>query len=199
MTWTVRVFFAVVALSVCSITVLSQPAKKADQKMPELKIRIIPDKQTYALHEVVFTRTEFTNLTDKTLCFPEPVQGKAVSTGYLITDADAPNNERDRFIEVFDGGLTWPREKLLLEIERNWLKLAPNSTHTTKSAPVQVKLDIPGEWHLRATYHPVECSFNYQECMKYLISAAEEVGCFVPEVSAEAKPVAITVLPPSHP
>jgi hypothetical protein len=48
--------------------------KTPQPKVPELKIRIVPSKEKYTLRLKVLAKTEFTNLTDKTLCFPEPSQ-----------------------------------------------------------------------------------------------------------------------------
>ncbi len=179
----------------------SQPGEKTKalhSKAPELRLRIVPDKETYVLHEGVFTKTEFLNLTDKTLCFPEPAQGQQVpSSGYLITEGDAPGAQgRDRFIEVFDGPGIWPRERLLSEMEKVWVKVAPNAVYVTKSADAKVDLNEHGRWRLTATYHPPEGSFDPGGYREYLKSAAQSVGCTIPEAVVTAQPVAVNVVSP---
>ena len=167
-------------------------------KAPELKLRIVPNKNTYVLHEIVFTHVEFTNLTDKTLCFPELGPDAEVPTsGYLTIEGDSPDGqERDRFIEVFDGGGVAGREKLLSEIEKNWIKVAPNAAYITKATDSKVDLLAAGKWRLRAVYHPPEGSFNPAGYREFLQSTAQTVGCTVPEKFVSAEPVAINVIPP---
>jgi hypothetical protein len=188
----------VLILGANSLLCLSQTATKFLQpKAPELKLRILPNKEAYVLNEKVFTRTEFTNLTDKTLCFPEPAQGQQVpASGYLITEGEAPDaQERDRFIEVFDGIGIWQREKLLSEIEKNWIKVSPNAVYVTKLADAKLELQARGQWRLRTTYRPPEGSFHPAEFKQYLQSTAQTVGCTVPEISASADPVTVNVVP----
>src|SRR5271169_6319698 len=82
---------------------------------PELNLKTILAKQTYNLNEVVVTQAVFTNLTEKTLCFPKPDQERTNSMqGYLTTEVIPPPGaeEREAFIEVIDGRAVWPRERL---------------------------------------------------------------------------------------
>jgi len=190
-----------IAVAVCSVGIQPQSSEKnkaLHPKAPELKLRIIPDKETYSVHDKVFTKTEFTNLTDKTLCFPEPIQGQAVPTsGYLMTEADRPDaQDRDRFIEVFDGVGEWPRDKLLAEIEKSWIKVPPNAVYVTKPVDAIVDLQVRGPWRLRTSYYPPEGSFNPAKYRDYLQSTAQTVGCTVPEITVSANPVTVNVVPP---
>lgn len=187
----------VFALGVCSICAFSQgPENALPRKAPELKLKIIPGKTIYALHEKAFTKAEFTNVSSKILCFPEPVQDCMDSVpGYLITKG-APVNSREeveQFICVIDRAVPWPREKLVTEIEQHWIKLAPNGVYVTKSADVQVNLSVPGQWQFEATYHPPEGAFHPAESRSYLQSAAQIVGCTIPDAEVSAEPIRINV------
>jgi hypothetical protein len=196
----------VVAVAASLVSVESQTAgknKAIRPRAPELEVKVIPSKTTYALHEDVFTKTEFINLTDKTLCFPEPAQGQQVVASGSLTTMAVPVNppestpsEADSFIDHWDGGPAWPRERLLSEIEEGWVKLAPNQVHVTKSTKARVDWRFSGQWQLRATYNPPGCSFNIAECTRYLKSAAQNVGCTVPEIQVDTKYVAVNVVPP---
>ena len=194
-----EIFLALFALGVCSICALSQAAENTLlRKAPELKLRIMLGKETYTLHEKVFTKAEFTNLSDKTLCFPEPVQDCVDSVpGYLITKGEAPANtpgEHEQFICVRDGR-AWPGEKLPSEIEQRWIKLAPNKVYVTKSAEANVIFDVPGQWRLETTYHPPEGPFHPAEFRRHIESAARMVGCTIPETAVSAEPITVNVVP----
>jgi hypothetical protein len=175
--------------------------KKALQpKSPELSLRIVPDKGTYVLREKVFTKTEFVNRTDKTLCFPEPsLDGQDEASGYLTMrvvslNPDGSSIGNDQFLEHFPGGMAWPREKLLSEIEERWIKLAPNQVYVAKSRTAN--LSSTGKWQLSAIYNPPECPFNIAECTLYVKSAAQSVGCVVPEMVVTSPSAAINVVAP---
>jgi len=201
-----RLFFVMLVVAAFSVGVQSKTSDKKKAlhpKTPELKLRIVPDKETYVLYERVFAKAELLNLTDKTQCFPEPAQGVEVpSSGYLVTTAgllDPPENEQsesDQFLEGFCGGLTWPAEKLRSEIEESWVKLAPNQVYVVKLTKALVNLRSSGQWQLKATYQPPQCSFNFDECMKYLRSEAKKVGCTVPEIRISAESIQVNVAPP---
>jgi len=182
-----------------SICAYSQNAEKkaVHPQAPELRLRIIPDNETYFLHDKIVTRTEFVNLTDKTLCFPEPAQDCEVTSSGSLTTTSEPvgTGERDWFHCHMDGGGA-SREKLVAEIEQHWIKLAPNAAYITKSAEAQWDLSVVGQWRLKATYAPPECAFNIVECTKDLKSAAQAVGCTVPEKVNSADPVIVNVVPP---
>ena len=195
----------ILAVTAFSIGAQSQTAQRDEALHPnvELKLRIIPDKETYSRDEDVSARIEFINLTDKTLCFPEPAQGAEVSgSGYLTTRAALVNPtegmkfEDELLIDHYGGGPTFPREKLVSEIEQSWVKLAPNQAYVVTSAKATLNLHSTGPWRLWATYNPPECSYNVAECMLYLKSTAESVGCTVPEKAVTAKSVMVNVVPP---
>ena len=82
----------VFTLGACAIGTASQTVASKDRSAtPVLQLRIIPSKETYAPSESVITKTVFTNLSDKLLCFPKPEQGRQVAVqGYLIIQVVAP-------------------------------------------------------------------------------------------------------------
>ena len=82
------IMIAVAASSICAQSQTSVKSKTIRPSPPELKVKVISSKETYFLREDVFTKTEFLNLTDKTLCFPEPAQD-CENHGYWVR-----NNER---------------------------------------------------------------------------------------------------------
>ena len=196
-----RVFLIMLAIAALSVSAQLQTAQKNKTfraKAPELRLRIIPDKETYVLHEKIFTKTELLNLTDKTLCFPVPDQqcedtnsGSVITTGEVA--ASAPS---DQFICHLDGGGV-PRDRLFTDVEQHWIKIAPNAAHMTKSSEAHVSLAVVGRWRLKAIYQPPEAAFgDAVEYRAYLQAAAEKFGCTVPEIEATARPVIVSVVPP---
>ncbi len=188
-----------VGLGMSSIAARPQTANDLPASAaPLLKLRIILGKETYALHEPLFIKTEFTNLSDRTLCFPKPEQGRTVPVqGYLVTGVIAPpgDNEVEKFIEVFDGGGVWPREKLLSEIKQRWIWLPPHEVYVSDPAQVQTELNFPGNWQIEETYQPPEGSFDRAgEYRKYLKTTALSVGCTLPETEVSTQPVTISVM-----
>jgi hypothetical protein len=186
-------------LSACAIVTASQTvASKNRSATPVLQLRIIPSKETYAPRESVITKTVFTNLSDKLLCFPKPEQGRQVAAqGYLAIQVVAPSEspEFEQFIEVIDGPGPWPREKLLSEIKERWIKLPPKETYTTEAAQVPATFGMPGQWQLKETYRPPEGSFQsaYREQLK---SAALSVGCTLPDTPVPAEAITINIVSP---
>jgi hypothetical protein len=97
-------------------------------RIPELKLRNIFDKETSTVHEKISVKLEFTNPSGDTLCFPDPDRMCSNSgSGSLITRAEPKSGEVEVFMCHVCGGGTWPREKLLREIEERWIKIAPNA------------------------------------------------------------------------
>ena len=196
-----RVFFIMLAVPALSVSAHLQTAQKNKTfrpKAPELRLRIIPDKETYVLHEKIFTKTELLNLTDKTLCFPVPDQQcEDTYSGSLITTGeDAASAPGDQFICHLDGGGV-PRDRLFTDVEQHWIKIAPNAAQMTKSSEAHVSLATLGRWRLQAIYHPPEAAFgDAVEYRAYLQAAAEKFGCTVPEIEATAKPVTVSIVPP---
>jgi hypothetical protein len=184
-TWTAIVFVYVLA-----VYMVAQQGKR-----PQLKIRIVVDKDSYALHERVMVKSELTNLTSKTLCFPVPDQDcESTAIGWIITTAvPASAMEFDQFICHADGGGV-SGVKLESEIKNRWIKLPPNAVYTTKPAEAKTNLNRVGDWRLRASYHPPVGAFS-PEYLKTLQSTAERVGCVVPDSIAVAEPRSISVLP----
>ena len=69
------VFLALATVTLWSLIARAQKAgDPVPKKKPELKLRIVIEKETYSLNEKLFAKIEFTNLTNTTLCFPEPEQ-----------------------------------------------------------------------------------------------------------------------------
>jgi hypothetical protein len=163
---------------------------------PQLKLRIITDKDIYTLNERVMARVEFTNLMTKTLCFPIPNSDcESSETGSAVTTGESVKTGRDQFICHLDGGGVG-RPELESAIENHWIKLPPNAVYLTKAAEAKVTLSEVGDWRLSASYHPPEPAFN-RDYKKVMESAAEEAGCTLPDSSVIAQPRTISVLPPA--
>lgn len=191
------ILFVLCTFVLSSVATRSQIEVKAlSPSTPELKIKTILSKPTYNLNENAVTQTVFTNLSEKTLCFPKPDQERMNSTeGYLITKVMPPSGvqETEIFIDVIDGRGIWPREKLRAEIQQHWVKVPPRMEYTTESAQVKTNFNWPGEWRVQKTYRPPEGSFDpagYRERMKF---AALSVGCTLPETEVSAEVVTLTV------
>lgn len=180
-----------IALTSClGVCVLAQKVKP-----PQLKLQIITEKDTYALNERVIVKSEITNLTSKTLCFPVPDQRcESAGTGSVLTMGQpASAGDYGWFLcHVDGGGASGP--ELESEISRRWIKLPPNAVYLTKVAEAYATLDQVGDWQLMASYHPPVGAFN-PGYVKTLQSAAESMGCKLPESSVEAEPKIISVLP----
>ena len=182
-------------LGACSLFAFAQDNKPLAET-PELKLRVIPEKETFRLIEKVFTKTEFVNVSAKTLCFPKPTTDyEETYPGYVTTLAEAPDNSPfEVFLEHYDSLPPWPDRRLLSEIRSRWIKLEPSALYVTDSAMVQANLELAGTWHLVSTYHPPESAFNSASSRSRLASAAESTGCTIPhEVSSP--PVSIEVVP----
>jgi hypothetical protein len=193
-----------IVASVCSALWTQQSATTPPQTVtskdrsgtPVLRLELIPNKRNYGMNETVLTKTTFTNLSDTVLCFPKPEQGRQLPLqGYLAVQTAGPPSpkEYEYFLEHIDSRGPWPREKLLLEIEHDWIKLSPSETYTTASAPVTAILDVPGQWRLTETYLPPEGSFGGDAYRNYLTSAAKSAGCVLPVTEVSAETVVITV------
>jgi hypothetical protein len=184
-TWT-----ALVSISVLVVCMLAQQTSRR-----QLKLRIVVDKELYALKERVLVKSELTNLTSKTLCFPAPDQDcETTGIGSIITTGEAVSaGEIDRFICHADGGGASGVE-LESEIKNRWIKLPPNAIYTTKGAEAKASLNQVGDWRLRASYHPPVGAFS-RDYVKILQSAAERMGCTLPDSTAVAEPRIISVLP----
>jgi hypothetical protein len=182
------------AIASMSFLVVCMSAQQSSR--PQLKLRIVVDKEIYALNERVVVKSELTNLTSKTLCFPVPDQDcETTRTGWVVTAGEPVNarDERDLFICHVDGGRASGVE-LEQEIKNSWIKLPPNGVYLTKSAEAKASLNQVGDWRLRAFYHPPVGAFS-RAYVKVLQSAAENIGCKLPDSSAVAQPRIISVLP----
>lgn len=190
-----KTWSALVSMSVLVVCLLAQQSSR-----PQLKLRIVVVKEIYALDERVMVKSELTNLTSKTLCFPVPDQDcETTGIGSIITTAEPVNaGEIDRFICHADGGGA-SRVELESEIKNRWIKLPPNAVYTTKVAEAKAGLNQAGDWRLRASYHPPVGAFS-RDYVTILQSAAESVGCKLPDSPAVAEPRIISVLPanPTH-
>jgi hypothetical protein len=183
-TWTTLVLGYTLAVGV-----LAQQTER-----PQLKVRLLTEKDVYTLNERVVVKSELTNLTSRTLCFPVPDQEcETTSTGWVIATLEPSNSdERDSFICHTDGRGA-ERAKLESDIKNHWVMLAPNAVYTTKAAEVNARLNVVGDWKLKASYHPPVGAFsaNYE---KDLQSAADGFGCRLPDSTAVAEPKVVTVL-----
>jgi hypothetical protein len=195
-----RSFRAGVSLIVVGLWPCLAPSQKTQNSAPseknELTLSIILEKEHYSSGEKLFTRTKFTNVSRTTLCFPQPSQEEiAAWLGVLRTTVTPPisGQEEEQFLEVFDGGGTWPRDKLLHEIKERWVWLRPTESYVTTSLGVRTTLSSPGQWRINVSYRPPEGSFHPAEYRKYLGSAAESVGCALPQAEIAADPVSFSV------
>ena len=122
---------------------------------PQLKLRILVNKEDYSLNENVTVKAELTNLTSKTLCFPVPDQDcETVATGFVVTTGTPVSpREIDEFLCHVDGGGAVGTD-LDSQIKERWIKLPPKAVYVTNTAKAQVTLDEIGNWRLMASYHP---------------------------------------------
>lgn len=178
-------FALITTLILASLKFVPHPPYQPGSR-PELQLRILLEKETYARNETAFTRTEFVNLTDETLCFPEPAQGIHDSVpGYLITEATPPSGNKEFFQVILNS--RWPdRENLSSDIERSWIKLAPNQVYVSKHAQVRFKLDTVGEWLLTTTYYPTEATYGSPPALEELRNLTARIGCRPPKSIAAA-------------
>jgi len=160
---------------------------------PELKIRVLTDKDNFVINEEVIARVQLTNETGKTLCFPRPATNEQVAvSGWIEMKAERANgSEHDEFIKVFDGRGKSGKE-LEKAVKNDWIKLKPGETYLASPFKTLGHLDEPGEWRLTATYHPAEGSFS-REYRKSLQKAAQKNGCTLPIVAAQSESVVISV------
>ena len=159
---------------------------------PQLKLRILVDKQDYTLKEKVTVRAELTNITSKTLCFPVPNQDcETAETGFVVTTGEPVRAHGDLFICHEDGGGAEGTE-LDSQVKERWIKLSPKGVYVTSPAEAKVTLNELGDWRLAASYHPPEGSFSTKYKM-ILQSAARKAGCELPLSAAEAEPKIIAV------
>ena len=91
-------------------------------------LSIVLDKEAYSKGEKLLTKSRFTNISEETLCFPEPPQGEIVAkNGVLSATVTRPDGSEDtEFPKLFDARATWPREKLVQEIKERCIWLRPD-------------------------------------------------------------------------
>lgn len=183
-----------VMLALLSLIFAPTRPHQPDSQNPELQLRILLEKDAYTLNEPIFTRTEFTNLTHRTLCFAEPVQGIHDSAqGYLITNAVPPSRQGEILFVIMGGH--WPtHEQLRSDIANVWIKLAPNAVYVSRRAPVRFKLNTEGDWELQASYYPTERTFGSAQGREELLDLARETGCNPPESVANSPSTKIQVV-----
>ena len=164
-------------------------------KRPQLKLRIVTEKDTFALNERVMFKSELTNLTSKTVCFPVPDQDcETTAIGSIITTGDPVRaGQVDRFICHADGGGA-SGAQLESDIKNRWIKLSSNAVYTTDLTRAKVSLDQAGDWRLKASYDPPVGAFS-RRYVTMLQSAAERAGCTLPDSVAVAEEKIIKVLP----
>ncbi len=156
---------------------------------PQLKLRILVDKEDYSLKEKVTVRAELTNITSKTVCFPVPDQDcETVATGFVVTTGEPVRTHSDQFICHADGGGAQGTE-LDSQIKERWIKLSPKAVYVTNPAEAKVTLNELGNSRLAAFYQPPQGSF-YKTILQ---RAARKAGCELPLSAAEAEPKIIAV------
>jgi hypothetical protein len=187
-----------VIVAACSCIGASQIQNRAKgTPAAELQIKILPDRRAYSIGDSITSKIEFKNLSGETLCFPEPAQGWSEDAqGSLSTKAIPPGeSEQDKFLDHYDGGGTWPREKLIEEIKGQWIWINAGGTYTSKPVQPVTRLDKLGRWELKSDYVPPQGAFNPEGFRKYIGSAARTAGCVVPETMVSAESVYLTVSP----
>jgi hypothetical protein len=177
-------------LALVAVSVLAQRAAP-----PQLQIRILPNKSTYSLTEKVIIKSELTNVSAKTLCFPAPDQNcETTNTGWIVTTGErinpANSEERDRFICHADGGGEIG-ENLDSQIRERWIKLPPGGVYVTNAAEAKARLNEVGDWKLTASYHPPVGAFN-PKYTTTLQTAARKASCELPS-AVQAEPEIVTV------
>jgi hypothetical protein len=156
-------------------------------KPPQLKLELIPLKKTYDVGETVVVRYRLTSLADGSLCFPPPaIESLQSVVGSLQTEATSPAGHEDLFIENY-----WERrpheEHLRANVLERWVRLGMSEPYRPPKSRIAVKLDEPGQWVLRAKYHPPSLSAREKEIVK-------SMGCTPPDASIQSDPVTITVV-----
>jgi len=165
---------------------------------PQLKLRIIADRDAYFVGEKVFVKTELMNLTSKTLCFPVPDRAcSTTATGWIVTKAQPVMSTReiDQFICHADSRIKMGAE-LASEIRNRWIKLPPNAAYVTGTTEAKIELSEGGAWRLTASYHPPVASFG-AEYKRVLQS--QKAGCELPDSGVVAEPKLISVRPVDAP
>jgi hypothetical protein len=155
------------------------------QKLPQLKLEVVPAEQTYGVGEPVVVKYRFTNLSDKTVCFPPPaIKSEDETEGYIRAWATNIDGEREIFLEGF-----YPRgvtdQQLLNEANENWIKLAPGLSYITEAARPVGSL-AAGNWKVQSRYIPPDLHGR----AKLIIDA---LGCSPPEVAATSNPARIMI------
>jgi hypothetical protein len=190
-----RPILLVVLILCCSGTRPQTARSITPTALPLLRLKFVPNKETYAMNERVFIKAVITNLSDQTLCFPKPDrEATNPIQGYLYTEVTPPAHatEIEQFINHIDARPI-PRDKLLAEIEQRWIKVLPNARYTTESTQFATKFSVPGQWQLESTYFPPESGFGrgYREHLK---TAASSVGCTLPDADVSAEPITIFIV-----
>jgi len=185
-----------IAIILSLVTILGLCAVAQEARPPEVRLRIVLEKNEYALNDQVLARAELTNLTSKTLCFPVPAQDcRVTATGSVLTTGEPlpVREDHDLFICQACGG-SWAGKQLESAIREKWIKLPPNGVYTMPLVEVQVSLIEAGQWRLMSTYRPPEAAFgDVRAYRRRMQSTANKVGCTVPELNAVAEPVLVTV------
>ena len=202
--WRIRVakLCGVKASVICTASLLlivvlpqSLTQKTATAEKPELALSVILGVENYSLRENVSPKARFTNVSNATLCFPEPpLEYVSADSGVLATTLRAPEgHDNSQFLEVFDGAGPRSREELLQQVKKRWVWLRPSESYTTKSVPLKTTLDVPGQWRIEMSYRPPEGSFRPAKYRKYLSSVAKSAGCTLPQVEIAAEPIGFSV------
>lgn len=160
---------------------------------PELNVRTILTKDSFAIGKFVSAKVQLTNATKATMCFPEPAQNtQTANIGWIITTGlPIGGSDHEVFLEVIDGGGKYGKA-LESDIKNSWIKLKPGESYTADVVKVPILLDEVGTWRILSSYHPPEGSFSAQY-RKLLQDAAKQAGCTLPVQTVQAVPVVILV------
>jgi len=163
-----------------------------ETKAPQLKVRVLLDKTVYVKNENVMVRVDLTNISSTTLCFPKPIRECALSTnGSVVTTGEPAVQSRRLEIWSCLGPVHYPSTSPREEIKSTWVILPPGASYDAGVAEALVELRKTGRWRLVTSY---DLPTITAEETKSLQTAAQGLGCALPDNYVEAAPNFITVI-----
>jgi hypothetical protein len=183
--------------SLCFFAVLAMSAVAVCQNSfanPQLMLKIAAEKDSFTVAEKVNASFELKNVSAEVLCFPPPDQQCTnSSTGFLLLEGQRSDlDDQDKFYCHAHGQGT-PSDKLKDEIRNHWIKLQPGAVYRVKAEePNKLVLTSAGPWRLEARYQTPVAVYN-KDALRFERAMAKEVGCTLPDITAIAEPILITV------
>jgi hypothetical protein len=155
-------------------------------KPPQIKLEVIPTKETYSVGEDVVVKYKLTNPSDMTVCFPRPdTRGEDELKGDVRTRAINSESEKEMFIQGFYRRDARTDQELLEDANENWIKLAPGLSYVTEEARPLGDL-AAGDWRLQSRYSPP----HLRGRAKLIVDA---LSCTPPEIGATSKLVKVKI------